>query len=153
MKKVLFALCCIAGLIASCSKETLYVSPTTTTPETTTATADMLTAHDWSMTKHERGTVGNFVNVTETMAECDKDDYMKFEAGNVLKHFSGTSMCELATEEVTTGSWDLPSNKQLTLNDRAKTTTYTIEEMYYGHMVLTTDIGGELHKITYNRKN
>jgi hypothetical protein len=152
MKKVLFALCCIAGLIASCSKETFNISPTTTTPETTTATADILTAHSWEMTKSERGQVGNLVNVTETMADCGKDDYMTFEANNVLKHYNGTSMCELETEEVTTGSWGLPYNKRLAMNDKAKPTTYDIEELDNVHMVLSTEENGELHRVTYKAR-
>jgi hypothetical protein len=152
MKKVLFALCCAAGLIVSCAKETLNVSPTTTTPETTTATADILTAHSWEMTKFERGPVGSLVNVTETMADCEKDDYMTFEANNVLKHYNGTSMCELETEAVNTGSWGLPYNKRLAITDKAKSATYDIEELDNNHMILTTEENGELQRVTFKAR-
>ena len=148
MKKLLFALC-LASLFASCTKDATVVNKSIVPEQKNVAIINLITENDWTMAKVERVNADVYEDMSANVADCEKDDFMRFEADFSLQHHNGETLCDTNQPQASFGRWALISATEMEILEGGKTTLYAIKELEKGIMVLTTVDNEEVHQMTF----
>ena len=151
MKKItLFGIALIAtfAFFTSCSKD----STSTPTAESKT---QKLVGKNWFMTAATinpgipDGMGGTINDIFAFFDDCEKDNFMNFNANGMYVIDEGISICDSTNSQTTPGTWKFTNNEtNLILDD---STAYGIEQIEASMMKLkmTGNIGGSDQTITF----